>query len=82
MALFSASYLSVKNITIGYTLPEKIVKKANISSLRLFASADNTILLHGHSGVDPRWSLVGGMEVGAAAYPTLGVYSFGVDINF
>ena len=82
MALFSASYLSIKNITLGYTLPAKITNKAKISSLRVFASADNPVLLYSHSGVDPRWSLVGGMEVGAAAYPYLAVYSFGVDISF
>ena len=82
MALFSASYLSIKNITLGYTLPAKITNKAKITSLRVFASADNPVLLYSHSGVDPRWSLVGGMEVGAAAYPYLAVYSFGVDISF
>ncbi len=82
MSLFSASYLSIKNITLGYTLPEKITKKAKISSLRVFASADNPVLLYSHSGVDPRWSIVGGFEVGAAAYPYLGVYSFGVDLTF
>ncbi len=82
MALFSASYLSLKNITLGYTLPENITKKVKISSLRVFASADNSILLYGHSGVDPRWSIVGGFEVGAAAYPYLGVYSFGIDLSF
>ncbi len=82
MALFDASYLSLKNVTLGYTLPEKLVRKAKLSGLRVFASADNPILLFSHSGVDPRWSLVGGMEVGAAGYPYLGVYTFGVDINF
>lgn len=81
MSLFTASYLSIKNITLGYTLPAKLTNKVKISSLRVFASADNPVLLYGHSGVDPRWSLVGGMEVGAAAYPYLAVYSFGVDIT-
>lgn len=82
MALFSASYLGVKNVTLGYTLPERLTKKVKISNLRVFASADNTVLLYGHSGIDPRWSIVGGMEVGAAGYPSLGVYTFGVDLSF
>lgn len=82
MALFNASYLSLKNITLGYTLPKKLVNKANISNLRVYVSADNTVLLSGHSGFDPRMSMVGGMEIGAFAYPYLGVYTFGVNLDF
>jgi len=82
MALFDASYLSVKNITVGYTFPAKIVNKAKISSLRIFASADNPFLIYSHSGIDPRWCMTGGMEVGAYSYPYLAVYSFGVNLDF
>ena len=82
MALFDASYLSVKNITLGYTFPKKLTQKVNISNLRLFASADNPALLYAHSGIDPRWSIVGGMGVGAYSYPYLAVYTFGVNLDF
>lgn len=82
LALFDASYLSVKNITLGYTLPKKIAQKAKMSGLRVYASADNSMLFYGHSGIDPRWCLTGGMEVGAYSYPSLAVYTFGVNIDF
>ena len=82
MAVFNASYLSLKNITLGYTFPDKIIKKAGISSMRIFASADNTWLLYGHSGIDPRWSLTGGFSVGAYSYAYMSTYTFGVDLNF
>lgn len=82
MALFDASYLSLKNITLGYTLPQSLTKKAHISNLRVYVSADNTVLLTGHSGFDPRMSMVGGMEIGAYGYPYLGVYTFGVNLDF
>ena len=82
MALFSASYFSIKNITLGYTLPRKLVNKAKIDNLRIYASCDNPVLLYGHKGVDPRWSMTGGMNVGAFSYPYLSVYTFGVNIDF
>ncbi len=82
LALFDASYLSVKNITLGYTLPAKIAQKIKMSGLRVYASADNAFLFYGHSGIDPRWCLTGGMEVGAYSYPSLAVYTFGVNIDF
>ena len=82
MSLFDASYLSVKNVTLGYTLPRKITKKANISNLRFYVACDNPVLLFSHSGIDPRWSITGGMNVGAYSYPYLAVYTFGVNLDF
>lgn len=82
LALFDASYLSIKNITLGYTLPKSLVNKVKISNLRIYVAADNPVLLYSHSGIDPRWSMVGGMEVGAYSYPYLSVYTFGVNLDF
>ena len=82
MALFDASYLNVKNITFGYTLPEHLSKKVNISGLRIFATADNVFMFKKHAGFDPRMSLVSGMEVGAYAFPYMRTISFGIDLNF
>jgi len=41
--LEDASYLRLKNIQIGYTLPKKITRKAKIESCRIFASGDNLL---------------------------------------
>ena len=82
MSLFSASYFSIKNITLGYTFPKKLVNKINIDNLRVYASCDNPVLIYGHKGVDPRWSMTGGMNVGAFSYPYLSVYTFGVNVDF
>jgi len=81
MALFSASYLNVKNVTIGYTLPEEKTKKLGIGNLRVYVSGDNLWLKASHSGIDPRMSLVGGMEVGAYAYPSMRTISFGLNLD-
>ena len=82
LCVFDASYLAVKNVTVGYTFPKALVNKIKIANLRVYASADNPALLFSHSGVDPRWSMTGGIEVGAFSYPYLSVYTFGVNVDF
>ena len=82
MALFNASYLNFKNITIGYTVPERLLGKSKIKKLRVYASGDNMFMLTSHSGIDPRMSLVGGWEVGAYSYPTMRTFSGGVNLEF
>lgn len=82
MALFDSSYLNVKNITLGYSLPKNLLGKLSLSNARLFATADNVFMFTGHAGFDPRMSLVGGLEVGAYAFPYMRTISFGIDLSF
>ncbi len=81
MALFSASYMDVKNLTLGYTFTKSMLQKYKIAALRLYMSVDNVFMLTSHSGIDPRMSLVGGYEVGAYSYPTMRTISFGVNLD-
>ncbi len=81
MALFSASYLNLKNLTLGYTFPGSITKRYKVSNMRIYVSADNLLMVTSHSGIDPRMSLVGGFEVGAYAYPSMRTISFGVNLD-
>lgn len=82
MSLFSASYLRVKNITLGYTLPRVLTQKALISKMRVYASADNLFFISGHKGVDPSMSITGGFEVGQYVYPTMRTISLGINLEF
>ena len=82
MSLFNASYLSVKNITVGYNFPQKWMDKIGIGGIRVYASLDNMWLITSQSGIDPRMSLVGGIEVGAMAYPYMRTCSLGVNVTF
>jgi TonB-linked SusC/RagA family outer membrane protein len=77
--LTSASYLSLKNITLGYTVPKSIVDKAHISSLRVYVSGDNLWMLSARQGFDPRQTFSGGSYVGV--YSALRTVSFGLSIN-
>lgn len=81
MALFSASYLRVKNVTVGYTFPKQLLSRLNISSLRVYASGDNLFMFSAAKGIDPSMSLTGGMEVGAYTYPTMRTFSVGVNLE-
>jgi hypothetical protein len=82
MCLFSASYLRVKNITLGYTLPKSITQKALISNARVYVSGDNLFMVAAAKGIDPSMSLIGGMEVDAFSYPTMRTISIGVNVTF
>ncbi|SHJ43113.1 TonB-linked outer membrane protein, SusC/RagA family [Tangfeifania diversioriginum] len=81
MALFSASYMNLKNITLGYNLPESFLRKYRLSNMRIYVSADNLMMLSAQSGIDPRMSLVGGFGVGAYSYPSMRTISFGVNLD-
>ena len=76
--LESGSYLRLKNIQIGYTLPEKITKKFYCSRLRFYATASNLFTITKYTGYDP--------EVGAGVdygnYPQARTFTFGLNANF
>ncbi len=82
MALFNASYLRVKNITLGYTVPKKITDRAHISGLRAYVSADNLIFFSAKKGIDPSLSAVGGFDVANCVYPQMANVVFGVKLDF
>ena len=64
------SYLRVKNITLGYTFPKRLLQKVNIDNIRLYVNIQNLYTLTKYSGYDP--------EVGASTQDSTGL-TFGVD---
>ncbi len=54
--LLDASYLSLQNVTVGYTLPKSISGKLFINRLRIFATAENVAYWTKRKGFDPRMS--------------------------
>ncbi len=54
--LVSSNYLSLNNISIGYTIPSSISKKMNIEKFRVYVSGDNLALWSARQGYDPRQS--------------------------
>lgn len=61
------SYLRLKNVTLGYTLPKQLTQKASIQTLRLYVSANNLFLLHKGNGnlpLDPEINTGEGEDYG------------------
>jgi hypothetical protein len=52
--LVSSNYLSISNVTVGYTLPQKWAKKMGIANARVFFQGDNLALFSARQGYDPR----------------------------
>ena len=78
--LESASYLRLRNLTIGYNIP---VRKF-ISKLRIYASGENLFVLSGFSGVDPEVPPLNngkGTGVASAVYPQTRKFMFGLNIT-
>jgi len=81
-----ASYLRLKNITLGYTLPVKLTSKAKIKRLRVYVSGQNLITWTRYTGYDPEVSLNGqslidkGYDQGV--YPTSKTILGGLNVTF
>lgn len=49
-----SDYLSLQNVSFGYTLPKELTRKMKINNLRLYVTADNIALWSARKGLDPR----------------------------
>jgi len=80
------SYLRVKNISLGYTVPANLLKKLNIETLRFYTNIQNLLTWTKYTGFDPEIGVspasinVYGLDNGR--YPSPQVYSFGLNITF
>ena len=54
--LTSSDYLSINNISFGYTLPKQLTRKVGASNLRLYMAIDNVAVFSARKGLDPRQS--------------------------
>ena len=85
--LQNAAYMRLKNLQIGYTLPNSITKKAGMSNVRIFFSAENLFTLTGlPEGFDPETIHTGyGSGDGtwsSKTYPLSRTFSTGLSVNF
>lgn len=80
------SYIRLKNIQLGYTIPETSSKKIGVKSLRFYTTIDNLLTFTKYTGLDPElFGLYGNpfyYGIDMVNYPQPTTYSFGVNINF
>lgn len=75
-----ASYLRLKNVEIGYTIPEKALKKVGLSSIRFYLNGSNLYTWDNMlPSVDPETAE---QPVNSTPYPLTRVFNFGVNLRF
>jgi TonB-linked SusC/RagA family outer membrane protein len=84
------SYLRIKSVTLGYTLPARIIEKAKIHSARIYFTGNNLYTFTKYSGFDPEVSSITGEGISAnlsqgidgGAYPQSRTLLFGISVSF
>lgn len=87
MNMLNGAYLRVKNIQLGYTLPQKWTRKFGCKTLRIFFDAQNPITITKYNFVDPETSEFGANMSQSGAnhirnYPTLRYFGGGINLTF
>lgn len=79
--LWKANFMgsSIKNITLGYTLPSGIAKRIGASKVRAYASLDNYMMFSHLNGMDPQHNIAGTTEISYAPTKTA---VLGINLNF
>lgn len=83
--IFKGDYFRIKQIQLGYTLPENITKKAAISNLRLYVSLDDFFTFTKYPGLDPETASTNntsGAGLDWGSYPTMQKVVLGVNLTF
>ena len=82
--VFDASYFRIKQIQLGYTLPQNLTRKAFIDKCRLYVSLDDFFTFTSYPGIDPEVSAsaTSGMGVDFGNYPTTKKVVFGLSVTF
>ena len=78
--LIDASYLSLRNLSLGYTFAPEVTEKLKLSQLRYYISADNVYLWSKRKGLDPRSSIDGTNTY--ATYSPIRTVSMGLSVTF
>jgi TonB-linked SusC/RagA family outer membrane protein len=91
LTYFEGSFFKIRNINIGYNLPDNVAKKLKMQSVRIFASIQQPLILaeyrQKYKGIDPETFVdgeqgVGGGEVNTNVSPATSVTTFGLNLKF
>lgn len=78
------SYVRIKNIQIGYTLPRSILNRIGASKWRFYVSAENLYTLTNYSGSDPEIGALSSLDMGIdrGVYPHARTWRIGTSVSF
>lgn len=83
--VFDGSYFKIKQIQLGYTIPENITRRAHISKIRAYVSLDDFFTFTNYPGLDPESasiSSMNGIGVDTGNYPQSRKVVFGINVTF
>lgn len=84
--VYSSDYIRLKNLTISYIIPEKILKKAQISDMSIFISGQNLLLFTPYPGADPEVTSTDNTSATQGfdrnMMPNAKIYTIGLKVNF
>jgi TonB-linked SusC/RagA family outer membrane protein len=80
------SYVRLKNVTLGYSVPSSLINRIGVTKLRAYVSGTNLITLTKYTGYDPEVSAYNRNDamigVDLSNYPTARTITFGIDVTF
>lgn len=77
----NASFLRLKNLQVGYTIPKNVIQKIKLNNLRIFYSGQNLLSFnHFYTGWDPEMYQATGDQPNF--YPITAVHTFGLNVKF
>ena len=79
-----ASFVRLRNIQLGYTLPSSLLNRIKARSWRIYVSAENLFTLTGYSGADPEIGALSSFDIGIdrGVYPHARTFRLGTSITF
>ncbi len=81
--VFDGSYAKIKQIQLGYTLPQSFTRKFKVDNLRIYGSLDDWFTFSKYPGFDPEITGTGSsLGVDKGSYPTAKKIVVGVNITF
>ncbi len=82
----NGSFLKLKNVSIGYTLPTSLLNKYGITKTRFYVSSQNLFTITKYKGLDPEIGIQGGNAtqngVDNGTYPSSRYFTFGLNVTF
>jgi hypothetical protein len=83
--VFDGSFFKIKQIQVGYSLPQSVLKKILVSNVRIYCSLDDFFVFTKYPGFDPEASAganISAMGIDKGAYPSSRKIVFGLNISF
>lgn len=82
-----SDYLSLNNVTLGYTFPKKVTDKIKLGALRVYVAGENLGVLTARKGIDPRFSMglgsyTSGSGLNSGHYSAMRNVSAGITLTF